>query len=34
MKVASSLNDEESLSGRAISLRELQALVVHYMGQR
>jgi hypothetical protein len=34
MKAASSLSDEESLSDRAISLRGLQALAVHYLEQR
>lgn len=34
MKAASSLSDEEGLSGRAIALRELQALAVHYLERR
>jgi AcrR family transcriptional regulator len=34
MKAASSLTDEEGLSGRATALRELQALAVHYLAQR
>jgi AcrR family transcriptional regulator len=34
MKAASSLTDEEGLSGRATALRELQALAVHYLEQR
>jgi len=31
MKAASSLTDEEGLSGRATALRELQALAVHFL---
>lgn len=34
MKAASSLSDEEGLSGRATALRELQALAVHYLEGR
>jgi hypothetical protein len=34
MKAASSLTDEEGLSGRAAALRELQALAVHYLEPR
>lgn len=34
MKAASSLSDEEGLNGRAIALRELQALAVHYLEER
>jgi len=34
MKAASSLSDEEGLSGRAIALRELQALAVHFLEHR
>ncbi len=34
MKAASSLSDEEGLNGRAMALRELQALAVHYLEQR
>ncbi len=34
MKAASSLSDEEGLSGRTTALRELQALAVHYLEQR
>jgi AcrR family transcriptional regulator len=34
MKAASALQDEEGLTGRATALRELQALVVHYLEQR
>src|SRR5580698_8677262 len=34
MKAASSLSDEENLSGRAMALRELQALAVHYLERR
>jgi hypothetical protein len=33
MKAASSLSDEEGLSGRAMALRELQTLAVHYLEQ-
>ena len=33
MKAASALSDEEGLNGRAIALRELQALAVHYLEQ-
>jgi AcrR family transcriptional regulator len=33
MKAASSLSDEEGLSGRATALRELQALAVHFLEQ-
>ena len=31
MKAASALSDEEGLAGRATALRELRALVVHYL---
>jgi AcrR family transcriptional regulator len=31
MKAASALSDEEGLAGRATALRELQAMVVHYL---
>jgi hypothetical protein len=34
MKAASSLNDEEGLSGRATALRELQSLAAQYLEQR
>jgi AcrR family transcriptional regulator len=34
MKAASSLTDEEGLSGRATALRELQALALHFLEQR
>jgi AcrR family transcriptional regulator len=34
MKAASSLSDEEGLSGRAAALRELQTLAVHYLEGR
>lgn len=34
MKAASALSDEEGLAGRATALRELQALVVHYLEER
>jgi AcrR family transcriptional regulator len=34
MKAASSLNEEEGLSGRSTALRELQALAAHYLEQR
>jgi AcrR family transcriptional regulator len=34
MKAASALSDEESLSGRAVAIRELQALAVHYLKPR
>ena len=34
MKAASSLSDEEGLSGRSIAIRELQALAVHHLEQR
>lgn len=34
MKAASALQDEEGLTGRATAVRELQALVVHYLEQR
>jgi AcrR family transcriptional regulator len=34
MKAASSLSDEEGLSGRATALRELQTLTAHYLEQR
>jgi len=34
MKAASSLSDEDNLSGRATALREIQALAVHYLEQR
>jgi AcrR family transcriptional regulator len=34
MKAASSLSDEEGLSGRALALRELQALALHYLEKR
>ena len=34
MKAASSLTDEEGLSGRATALRELQALAVRVLEQR
>jgi Tetracyclin repressor-like, C-terminal domain len=33
MKAASSLSDEEDLSGRARALRELQALLVNFLEQ-
>jgi hypothetical protein len=34
MKAASSLSDEVGLSGRAMALRELLALAVHYLEMR
>jgi AcrR family transcriptional regulator len=34
MKAASSLTDEEGLSGRATALRELKALAVHFLAAR
>jgi AcrR family transcriptional regulator len=34
MKAFSALSDEEGLPGRAAGMRELQALVVHYLEQR
>ena len=34
MKAASSLNDEEGLSGRSTALRELQSLAAQYLEQR
>jgi hypothetical protein len=34
MKAASSLTDEEGLSGRSAALRELQALATQYLEQR
>jgi hypothetical protein len=34
MKAASSLNDEEGLSGRSAAVRELQSLATQYLEQR
>jgi hypothetical protein len=34
MKAASALSDEEGLSGRSTSLRELQSLAAQYLEQR
>ena len=34
MKAASSLSDEEGLSGRAAGMRDLQTLAVQYLEQR
>ncbi len=34
MKAANALSDEEGLPGRAVGLRELQSLTVHYLEDR